>query len=380
MEVWATMSHVPVWSEIDLKAIAHNVRQLAGVTAPNTKLMAVVKANAYGHGANQVARTALENGASYLGVARVAEGEALRQAGIKAPVLVLGYTPPANYPALLDNNLAQTVYNLATAAELSAMATREGKKVIIHIKVDTGMNRLGFGCTDTGAVRDILSIASLPRLEVEGIFTHFAAADSEDKDYTMAQWLKFNTLLQSLAVKGLTFRYRHAANSAAIIDLPETNLDMVRAGIAMYGAYPSHEVKMSRVSLQPAMSVKALVAQVKKVPAGTGVSYGVSYLTPNQTVVATIPAGYADGYSRLLSSRGEVLVHGRRARVIGRICMDQFMVDVGHIPGVVPGEEVVLLGRQNGAEIRADDLAAQIGTIAYEVFCMINARVPRIYQ
>ena len=374
------MSHVPVWSEIDLKAIAHNVRQLAGVTAPNTKLMAVVKANAYGHGANQVARTALENGASYLGVARVAEGEALRQAGIKAPVLVLGYTPPANYPALLDNNLAQTVYNLATAAELSAMATREGKKVIIHIKVDTGMNRLGFGCTDTGAVRDILSIASLPRLEVEGIFTHFAAADSEDKDYTMAQWLKFNTLLQSLAVKGLTFRYRHAANSAAIIDLPETNLDMVRAGIAMYGAYPSHEVKMSRVSLQPAMSVKALVAQVKKVPAGTGVSYGVSYLTPNQTVVATIPAGYADGYSRLLSSRGEVLVHGRRARVIGRICMDQFMVDVGHIPGVVPGEEVVLLGRQNGAEIRADDLAAQIGTIAYEVFCMINARVPRIYQ
>ncbi|HBX22016.1 MAG TPA: alanine racemase [Desulfotomaculum sp.] len=373
------MSHVPVWSEIDLKAIAHNVRQLAGVIAPDTRLMAVVKANAYGHGANRVARTALENGASYLGVARVAEGEALRQAGIEAPMLVLGYTPPANYPALLHNGLAQTIYDYETAAELSAIATREGKKAVVHIKVDTGMGRLGFDCADTDAVRDILSIASLPGLEVEGIFTHFAAADSENKDYTMTQWLKFSTLLQSLAVKGLTFRYRHAANSAAIIDLPETNLDMVRAGIAMYGAYPSHEVKISKVSLQPAMSVKALVAHVKNVPTGTGVSYGVSYVTPSQTVVATIPAGYADGYSRLLSSRGEVLVRGQRAPVIGRVCMDQFMVDVGHIPGVVPGEEVVLLGRQNGAEIRADDLAAKIGTIAYEVFCMINTRVPRIY-
>lgn len=373
------MSHVPVWSEIDLKAIAYNVRQLAGVISPDTRLMAVVKANAYGHGANRVACTALENGAGYLGVARVAEGETLRQAGIEAPVLVLGYTPPANYQALLDNNLAQTVYNLEAAGELSAIAAREGKKAVVHIKVDTGMGRLGFGCEDTDSVRDILSVASLPRLEVEGIFTHFASADSKNKDYTMAQWRRFSTLLQNLAVKGLTFRYRHAANSAAIIDLPETNLDMVRAGIAMYGAYPSHEVKMSRVSLQPAMSVKALVAHVKKVPAGTGVSYGVTYVTPDQTVVATIPAGYADGYSRLLSSRGEVLVQGQRAPMIGRVCMDQFMVDVGHIPGVVPGEEVVLLGRQNGVEISAGDIAAKIGTISYEVFCMINARVPRIY-
>ncbi len=373
------MYHVPVWSEIDLKAIAHNVRQLAGIISPDTKLMAVVKANAYGHGASQVACTALENGASYLGVARVAEGEALRQAGIEAPIIVLGYTPPANYQALLDNNLTQTISNLEAAVELSAIAAREGKKAVIHIKVDTGMGRLGFGCADSDAVRDILTAASLPHLEVEGIFTHFAAADSKNKDYTTVQWRRFSTLLQKLAVKGLTFRYRHAANSAAIIDLPETNLDLVRAGIAMYGAYPSHEVKMNRVSLQPAMSVKALAAHVKKVPAGTGVSYGVTYVTPNQTVVATIPVGYADGYSRLLSSRGEVLVHGQRAPVIGRICMDQFMVDVGHIPGVEPGAEVVLLGRQKGDEISAGDLAAKIGTISYEVFCMINARVPRIY-
>jgi len=373
------MINVPVWAEINLQAIAHNVRQLAGVISPDTGLMAVVKANAYGHGAVQVARTALQNGAIYLGVARVAEGEALRQAGIEAPVLVLGYTPPASYPSLLRNNLAQTISSLGEAGELSAAAAREGKKAVIHIKADTGMSRLGFRSTDTGAERDILSIASLPHLEVEGIFTHFAAADSKNKDYTMAQWSKFNDLLQSLAVKGLGFRYRHAANSAAIIDLPETNLDMVRAGIAMYGAYPSAEVKKNRVSLQPAMTVKALVAHAKKVPAGTGISYGVTYTTPEQTMVATIPAGYADGYSRLLSSRGEVLVRGRRAPVIGRICMDQFMVDVGRIPGVIPGEEVVLLGRQNGEEISADELAAKTGTISYEVFCMINARVPRIY-
>lgn len=373
------MNNVPVWAEINLQAIGHNVRQLAGVISPDTGLMAVVKANAYGHGAIPVARTALQNGAVYLGVARIAEGEALRQAGIEAPVLVLGYTPPASYPSLLRSNLSQTISSLGEAGELSAAAAREGKKAVIHIKVDTGMSRLGFRSTDTGAERDILAIATLPHLKVEGIFTHFAAADSESKDYTMAQWNKFKDLLRNLAAKGLNFRYRHAANSAAIIDLPGTNLDLVRAGIAMYGAYPSAEVKKNRVSLQPAMTVKALVAHVKKVPAGTGVSYGVTYTTPGQTMVATIPAGYADGYSRLLSSRGEVLVRGRRAPVIGRICMDQFMVDVSSIPGVVPGEEVVLLGRQKDEEISADELAAKTGTISYEVFCMINTRVPRIY-
>ncbi len=373
------MIDVPVWAEINLHAIAHNVKQLKGVMSPGTGLMAVVKANGYGHGAAQIARIALENGASYLGVARAAEGEALRQEGIEAPVLVLGYTPPANYPSLLRNNLAQTISSLGEAGELSAAAAREGKKAVIHIKADTGMGRLGFCSTDTGSERDILSIAALPHLEAEGIFTHFAAADSKNKDYTLAQWGKFNTLLHNLAVKGLSFRYRHAANSAAIIDLPETNLDLVRAGIAMYGAYPSGEVEKNRVFLQPAMTVKALVAHVKKVPTGTGISYGVTYTTPEQTVVATIPAGYADGYSRLLSSRGEVLVRGRRAPVIGRICMDQFMVDVTGISGVAPGEETVLLGRQNGNEISADELAAKTGTISYEIFCMINARVPRIY-
>lgn len=370
---------VPVWSEINLKAIAHNIKQLVGVTAPGTRFMAVVKANGYGHGAPQVASTALANGAGYLGVARAAEGETLRRAGIEAPVLVLGYTTPANYRSLLANNLTQTVYSLDAARELSAAASREGKKAVVHIKVDTGMGRLGFACDSGASVREIITTALLPHLEVEGIFTHFAAADSVNKEYTMMQWQKFRTLLDTLAGEGLAFRYRHAANSAAIIDLPETHLDMVRAGIAVYGIYPSGEVKTGRVALKPAMTVKASVAHVKRVPAGTGISYGVTHVTPAETVVATVPAGYADGYSRLLSSRGQVLVRGRRAPVIGRVCMDQFMVDAGHIPDVKPGDEVVLMGRQNGEEVSADEIAGQIGTIAYEVLCMVSARVPRYY-
>lgn len=370
---------VPVWAEVDLQAIAHNTGQLAQATAPGAQLMAVVKANAYGHGAPQVARTALANGSGYLGVARAAEGATLRREGIDAPVLVLGYTPPAGYRTLLDMDLAQTVFSTEAARELSALAGREKKKAVVHIKVDTGMGRLGFTCDCDTVTRDILSIAALPHLEVEGIFTHFAAADSRDKSYTMEQWHKFITLLEKLAAHGLTFRYRHAANSAAIIDLPATHLDMVRAGIALYGIYPSLEVDTARVRLQPAMSLKATVAHTKRVPAGTGISYGVTHVTPAKTVVATVPAGYADGYSRLLSSRGQVLVRGRRAPVIGRVCMDQFMVDAGHLEGVEPGDEVVLLGRQGKEEITADEIADRLGTIAYEVLCMVSARVPRYY-
>lgn len=244
------------------------------------------------------------------------------------------------------------------------------------------MGRLGF-CIDKEAVkeavREITAIANLPHLEVEGIYTHFAAADSRDKSYTIKQWRKFNELLEALSREGLAFLYRHAANSAALIDLPETHLDLVRAGIAIYGVYPSNEVLAERVSLKPAMAVKARVAHVKRVPAGTGISYGVTHITPDDTVVATIPVGYADGYSRLLSSRGEVLLRGRRAPVIGRVCMDQFMVDVGHIPDVEPGEEVVLMGRQGDDVVSADEIAGKIGTIAYEVLCMVSARVPRYY-
>ncbi len=374
----------PVWCEVDLKAIAHNIRELKRITNPSAEFMAVVKANAYGHGAYQVARVALENGATRLAVARVKEGVALRLAGIDAPILILGYTVLDDYRTLLDYDLTQTVYSLLMAEQLSSLAAQLGKKAKVHIKVDTGMGRLGVCTYGTGpnyekAVNEITSIVSLSHLEVEGIYTHFATADSRDKTHAMQQWYSFNDLLTALAKNGLTFQYRHAANSAALIDLPETHLDLVRAGIAIYGIPPSHEVMAERVSLKPAMCVKARVAHVKRVPAGTGISYGITYVVPADTEVATIPAGYADGYNRLLSSRGQVLLRGQRVPVIGRVCMDQFMVDVGGVPGVEPGEEVVLMGRQDKEEVSAWEIAEKIGTIAYEVLCMVSARVPRYY-
>jgi len=371
--------HAPIWSEINLDALAYNVQQLRSVTNPQAELMAIVKANAYGHGAEQTSRIALACGATQLGVARVSEGLELREAGIDAPILVLGYTAPEEYHLLLEYNLIQTVYNNEIARELSALASQFNKKALVHIKVDTGMGRLGF-FPDIKGMCEITNIARLPHLELAGIFTHFATADNLDKSYAYQQWAKFTDFLNDLAKAGLKFPCQHAANSAAIMDMPETHLDMVRAGIALYGVRPSSEVCNQQLDLKPVMTVKSRVAHVKQVPKGFGVSYGVTYLTTASTVVATISAGYADGYSRLLSSRGEVLIRGQRAPIIGRICMDQFMVDAGNLPEVEPGEEVVLLGRQGKEEISADDIAEMIGTISYEVLCAINCRrVPRYY-
>ncbi len=371
--------HTPVWSEINVNALAHNIHQLRNITSPQAELMAVVKANAYGHGAEQVARTALASGATQLGVARVSEALELREAGIDAPLLVLGFTVPEEYPLLLEYNLIQTVYNMEIARGLSTTASQADKKAQVHIKVDTGMGRLGL-LPDSSGMRDILNIARLPHLELAGIFTHFATADSRDKCYARQQWQKFIGFLAKLARGGIEFPCRHAANSAAILDMPETHLDMVRAGIAVYGVWPSSELANRHLDLQPVMAVKSRIAHIKKVPAGFGVSYGATYITPAPTIIATIPVGYADGYSRLLSSRGEVLIHGQRTPVIGRICMDQFMVDVGNIPNAEPGDEVVLLGYQGNEEITADDIAEKIDTISYEVLCAINCRrVPRYY-
>ena len=363
----------PVWSEIDLDALGYNVRQLRNATDTKAELMAVVKADAYGHGAKETAATALKYGASWLGVARVSEGIALRQAGIEAPILVLGYTVREELPLLLAYELIQTVFNLNFAEELAAVASRAAKKALVHIKVDTGMGRLGF-LPDSYGVRDMVKLAGLNHLDVQGIFTHFAASDSADKSYTNMQWRKFIQLLELLHHKGLSFLCRHAANSAALLDMPETHLDMVRAGIALYGVKPSSELVNQQVKLKPVMSVKSKIAQIKKVSAGCGISYGTTYITPAQTRVATIPAGYADGYNRLLSSKGEVLICGKRAPVIGRVCMDQFMADVGHIPEAEPGAEVVLLGKQGEEAITADEIAAKIDTIAYEVLCAVNSR------
>jgi alanine racemase len=377
-------------AEIDLNAIAGNVRELRRLTRPAAKVMAVVKANGYGHGAVEVARTALANGAEWLGVARLAEAASLRKAGIGTPILVLGYTPPADAGHLLDFDLRQSVYSLETAQAYSAAASARGGRIKVHVKVDTGMGRLGLApAALTGSrsgeavggdfIREATAIVRLPGIETEGIFTHFAASDSADRSYANSQLSLFLEVLSALRVHGLVFPVRHAANSAAVIQMPESHLDLVRPGIALYGLRPSEEVDLGRVSLKPAMALKTRIIHLKAVPAGTCISYGMTYRTPSPTTIATIPAGYADGYSRRFSSRGWMLVHGRRVPVLGRVCMDLTMLDVGAVPGARIEDEVVIFGRQGNEFISADDLARELGTINYEIVCDISARVPRIY-
>lgn len=368
----------PLWAEVDLAAVAHNVRELKNITRSTTGVMAVVKADGYGHGAVAVARVALESGATSLAVARVGEGLELRRAGIKAPVLVFGLAPPEDARQALQHGLTLSVYSRESALAVAGAARAAGKKAVVHVKVDTGMGRLGFPWDETG-LEEVAEACSHPELQVEGIYTHFAAADEGDKTYTLLQLERFKRFVQELARRGLHFKIRHAANSAALIDLPEAHLDVVRPGIALYGLYPSAEVDRSRVRLRPAMTLKTRVVQVREVGSGYSVSYGCTYRTPAPTVLATLAAGYADGYSRLLSSRGYVLLRGKRAPVVGRVCMDQCMVDAGHVEGVKPGDEVVLLGSQGNETVSAEEIAAWMGTINYEVVTSISARVPRVY-
>ena len=368
----------PAWAEIDLAAVASNIEQLRKVTVPKARMMAVVKANAYGHGAVAVSKTVLAHGAEYLGVAILDEGRELRAEGISAPILLLGFTPYEQASRAIELDLIQTVYNFEGAEAISRAAVKTGKRGKIHVKVDTGMGRLGFP-SEIRTPQEILHIAGLPAIEIEGIFTHFAVADIRDKAFTHGQYERFMEIDGRLRKLGLQIPIRHAANSAALIDLPETQLDMVRAGVSLYGLYPSDEVLKEKIVLKPALTLKARVAYIKNVPAGTSISYGRTHITDRETTVATIPVGYADGYTRLLSNKSEVIIHGRRVPVIGTICMDQFMVDVTSISGVVIGDEVTLIGRQGEEQITADELAGLVGTINYEIVCMISDRIPRIY-
>ena len=379
-----------VWAEVDLKAIAHNVSELRRIAHPNARLMAVVKANGYGHGDIEVARTALKSGAEVLGVARIKEGIELRKAGFDVPILIFGYTPPNVATQLVEFDLTQTVYSYRTAKGLSEVAAASGKKVKVHLKVDTGMGRLGIlagpdcstvqGESDANdTLREVESVARLAGVEVEGIYTHFATADSSDKSYAKKQLEIFMEFLEKLRFAGLEFPVKHAANSAALLDMPESHLDMVRPGISIYGFYPSDEVNKSRVLLKPAMTLKARVIHLKKVPAGFKVSYGITYETKKPTTIATVPVGYADGLNRLLSSRGHMLVCGRRAPIAGRVCMDLTMLDVGNIPQVNIEDEVVIFGRQGDASITVDQIAFTLNTINYEILTTVTARVPRVH-
>jgi alanine racemase len=367
----------PVWAEIDLDAVRANVATLAGVASP-AALMAVVKADGYGHGAVPVARAALDAGAQWLGVALVEEGAELRAAGIDAPVLVLSEPPPPAAPAVVALGLTPVAYTRAGIDALAKAVADGGADALpVHLKVDTGMHRVGCATGDACALAE--SIAARDELRLEGVLTHFAVADEPADPYTQQQLDRFDVVLDDLRRAGITYDLVHAANSAALLAFAErARFDLVRCGISVYGVPPAPGL-VGRVPLRPAMAVKARVSHVKPVAAGTRLSYGLRYETPRPATVATVPVGYADGVPRALSAAGgEVLVRGRRHPIAGTVTMDQLMVDVGDTP-VEVGDEVTLIGREGDAEITADEWAGRVGTIAYEIVCGIGPRVPRSY-
>jgi len=361
-------------AEINLHAIRRNVRAIREKVGPGVGLMPAVKANAYGHGAVKVSRAALEAGVDMLGVACIEEAVELRDAGIKE--LILGAAPVDAASEIVERNVTAAICDEAFARALSACASSCGKTAKAHIKVDTGMGRVGVPIES--ALDLILGVAALPGIVIEGVFTHFPSADEEDSGFTKRQLEQFGRLIGELESRGLRPRIVHAANSAAILDYPESSLDLVRPGIMFYGLYPSSAVNRS-VAVTPALTLKTRVVFLKEIQTGATVSYGRTFRASRRTKVATIPIGYADGYSRSLSNRGQAIVRGRKVPVIGRVCMDQTMLDVTDVPGVQVGDEVVVYGDQGNETIGVEDVAAMIGTIPYDVLCAVGSRIPRVY-
>jgi len=367
----------PVWLEIDLDAIAHNVRIIRQIVGKSAQIIAIVKANAYGHGAVEVSKIVLENGVTMLGVGVIDEGIALREAGIKAPILVCGLATNDELELLVTYALTATVCDLKTVGTLSKIANKKKKTVRVHIKIDTGMGRLGIPSRET--LDFVKKIKQIENIEIEGIFTHFAATNEEDGTYTRRQFEKYKKALLELEREGIDIPLKHVANSAAILNSYCPYLNAVRPGIIIYGLFPSPKTKRT-IQLKPAAEFKTRIVFLKKVPAGSSIGYGRTYTTTRPTKIATLPLGYADGYSWLLSNKGEVLVGGKRAPVIGRICMDLCMIDVTHIPGVQVGDEVVLWGKQASQMISAEEVAQRIESIVYEVICMIDKeRIPKVF-
>ena len=366
-----------VCAQIDLSAVRKNIEAICASVKPESKLMVVLKADGYGHGAVPIAKR-IDDLADAYGVAIIEEAIELREAGIKKPILILGYTASHLYDKLIQYDITQTIFQYETAYELNEAAKKAGKQVNIHVKLDTGMSRIGFSVTEE-SIEEIVKISKLSHLRMEGIFTHFAKADEIDKEATRLQYKRFMTMLERLEQQGVRFAIRHASNTAGIIDLPEYNLDMVRCGIGTYGMYPSVDVQKNRVILNPAMELKTHISYVKELPKGVGISYNGTYVTERPMRVATIPVGYGDGYPRLLSSKGRVLIHGKTAPILGRICMDQFMVDVSDIPEAKQNDDVTLMGRDGYECIPAEEIAAFAGTLNYEIVCEVGKRIPRVY-
>ena len=366
------------WVEINLDALECNFDAVREELPENMKILAVVKANAYGHGAIGVAKF-LEDKADYLAVAATDEALELRKNGVNCPILILGHIPYGDYDNIVKFNITPTISDFYEAELLSKAAVKAGVTAPLHIAVDTGMNRIGFPL-NSESVKDIKAINSLPNVEIEGIFSHFAAADMADKAYTRKQVEKFDGFVKSLSEIGVDAPIKHLYNSAAIADL-EKKYDMVRQGIILYGLRPSDEVEFNNIKVpQPVMSMKTRVVQVKTLPAGECISYGCTFTTEKETKVATLCAGYADGVTRVLSNNGEVLIRGKRAKIIGRVCMDQFMVDVTDIPDVEAGDTATIFGTDGDERISVDEIAKKANTINYEIICNINSRVTRVYM
>lgn len=366
-----------VYAPVDLDAVVFNMESMKKNLNPDVGMIGVVKTDAYGHGAVPVAKT-IDPYVKGYAVAAIDEALILRRHGIVKPILILGVTHPSRYQELIGEDIRPAIFTMEQARPLSEFAVQLGKKAKIHIAVDTGMSRIGLTPDEAGA-SVVAEIAALPGIEIEGMFTHFAKADETDKASANQQQQKYLNLVTLLEKKGIEIPVKHISNSAGIIDLPQAHFHLTRAGISIYGMYPSDEVCKEQVPLKPVMGLKAYVSYVKIIPAGTEVSYGGTFRAERETKVATVPVGYGDGYPRGLSGRGHVLIHGQKAPILGRVCMDQFMVDVTDIPDVETDTEVTLIGRDGDRQITVEDIAAMSGGFHYELVCDLGKRVPRVY-
>lgn len=365
-----------VYAQINLSNLIFNINNIRQKTG--TPVMPVIKADAYGHGAVECAKALEENGISFFAVATAQEAIELRQNNINSQILILGYVFPENFEELIKNNIFLTVFDYETAFEINKAATQIGKKAKIHIKLDTGMGRIGF-IPNEKSLKEIKNISFLENIVIDGIFSHFACADMTDKSYTLAQKILFDDFVKEIESNNIFIKTRHICNSAGIMEFDDGFLDIVRSGIISYGLYPSDEVNFDSLEIRPVMSLISHVVHIKEVEKDFCISYGSTYKTTQKSIIATIPVGYGDGYPRSLSNCGKVLINGEFAPIVGRVCMDQFMVDVTNIPNVQRGTEVVLVGTDGNKKITVEDLSAICNRFNYEFVCDINKRVPRLY-
>ena len=371
------------WAQINLDAVVNNIKQIRKITSPDAKIMAIIKADAYGHGFFEVASALANNGADFFGVATVDEAIQLRNAGFSNPVLILGVIFRDDLEKIIQNDIMPVVFGYNFAKSISDTAVRLNKKAKIHIKLDTGMSRIGYVCSGSDSreriLESICNVASLPNIEIDGIFSHFAKADEKNEEYTRLQYERFIDIVSALEQRGVHIPIKHICNSAGIIQYPEYHMDMVRSGIITYGLAPSSDVSIENMGLEPVMELKSVVTNLKRIKVDTPVSYGGNYIAKPGTRIATVAIGYADGYSRLLSGKAQVLINGKKANIVGNICMDQLMVDVTEIEDIKIGDEVILFGKSGNNIITVESVAELMGTINYETICVIGKRVPRVY-